>query len=153
MDPHPFVHHAQPRARQPAPAILGASWRRQAAVTAKNGKPEPGRHGWADWLRLVDAVRRLARTVALAAVCDRLLLLDACLDLVERVGFQPVGLAVDAGCRLPVRRVDEAEDLTVGFVDPVLRIVHAVLVLDPHIGFVGLGARPSRWEYRAYPYS
>src|SRR5439155_13805960 len=61
------------------------------------------------------------------------------LDLVERVGLKAVRLPMDARGRLPIGRVDEAEDLAVALIDPVALVVHAVLALDPDVGFVCRG--------------
>src|SRR5438552_15443527 len=46
---------------------------------------------------------------------------------------------MDARGGLPVGRVDEAEDLAVVLIDPVALVVHAVLALDPDVGFVCRG--------------
>src|SRR3954454_1708260 len=63
----------------------------------------------------------------------------ALLDLVEDVGLEAVGLAMDAGCGLAVGGVHEAEDLALGLVDPVLAVVDAVLALDPEVRLVRTG--------------
>jgi hypothetical protein len=47
------------------------------------------------------------------------------------VRLEAVGLAVDARRGLGVRRVDQAEDLAIRLVDPVLLVIDAVLALDP----------------------
>src|SRR5438309_1021539 len=65
--------------------------------------------------------------------------LGALLDFVERVGLETVGLAVDAGCRLAVRSIDEAEDLAVLLVHPVMLVVDAVFALDADVRLVGPG--------------
>ena len=51
--------------------------------------------------------------------------------------LQPVCLAVNASGGLLVRGVDQAEDLALGFIDPVVPVVDAVFALDPDIGLVG----------------
>src|SRR5436190_22946533 len=59
------------------------------------------------------------------------------LHLVEGVGLEPMCLAMDTGRRLLVRGADEAEDLALGLVDPVLLVVDAVLALDGEISLMG----------------
>ena len=59
----------------------------------------------------------------------------------QRVRLEAVGLAVDAGGGLSVGRIDQAEDLAFGLVDPVVLVVHAVLALGGDVGRVGLGNR------------
>jgi hypothetical protein len=55
------------------------------------------------------------------------------------MGLEPMSLAVDASRGLPVGRVDEAEHLAGRLVDPIVRVVDAVLALNADIGFVGTG--------------
>ena len=52
-------------------------------------------------------------------------------------GLEAVRLAMDAGRGLAVGRVDEAEDLAVGLVDPVVPVVDAVRALGADVGLVG----------------
>src|SRR5262245_3527132 len=57
-----------------------------------------------------------------------------CDDLEDRVGEEAVGLAVDGDGGVGVGGLDEAEDLPVGLVVPVLPVVDAVRALDPQVG-------------------
>ena len=57
-------------------------------------------------------------------------LLVTFLDLVNFVGDETMGLAVDrVGC-VGIGGVDETEDLALFLVDPILEIFHPVLILD-----------------------
>src|SRR3954469_603806 len=58
-------------------------------------------------------------------------------DLEEVLGDEAVGLAVDRDRGLTVGRLDEAEDLAGGLVDPVVLVVDAELRTDPDVGLVG----------------
>jgi hypothetical protein len=60
-------------------------------------------------------------------------------DLVDLVGDESVRLAVHRVGRLRVGSVDEAEDLAVGLVHPVVLVVDAVVALDREVRLVGLG--------------
>ena len=57
-------------------------------------------------------------------------------DGVDLVGDQPVRLAVDRVGGLGVGRLDEAEDLARGLVDPVAQVAHAVGALRREVGLV-----------------
>jgi hypothetical protein len=57
----------------------------------------------------------------------------------DLVGDQAVCLTVHGVGGLRVRRFDQAEDLPVRLVHPVLAVVDAVLALDPQVLLVGLG--------------
>ena len=61
----------------------------------------------------------------------------ALLNLVEGVRLETMGLAVDPRRTLLVRRIDEAKDLALRLVDPVVLVVHAVLGLHAQVRFVG----------------
>jgi hypothetical protein len=58
-------------------------------------------------------------------------------DREDAVGDQAVGLAVHARRRLGVGRLDQAEDLARGGVDPVPGVLHVVAVLELQVGAVG----------------
>jgi hypothetical protein len=60
----------------------------------------------------------------------------ALLDLVERVGLEPVRFSMHPSGGLPVGRVDEAEDLAVLLVNPVVLVIDSVLALHADVGFV-----------------
>jgi hypothetical protein len=67
--------------------------------------------------------------------------LCAFLDLDYVVGHQPVCLAVDCLRSLHVRRVEQAEDLAVLLVEPVLEDLRPVLALGFEIPLVCAGHR------------
>src|SRR3954451_10649468 len=59
-------------------------------------------------------------------------------DLVDLVSDEAVGLAVHGVGGVRVRRIDQAEDLAVGLVDPVALVVDTVVALDRQVGLVRL---------------
>ena len=63
------------------------------------------------------------------------------LDLDQFVGEQPVGFAMHRDRRFLVRRFDETEHLARLLVEPVLEILHAVLLLRPQVDLVRSGDR------------